>query len=102
MIKEYEGCWGFEFFLDDKSLVVWIERIYLKRNIYYGYFVDFFILDNDFIDIWNNIFLIFMNLVKEGNIKFMCNYKEEILRLKEFEMCFKFVEYYSKKLLVIE
>lgn len=46
----------------DISLFVNIERICLRRNIYYGYVIDFFILNIDFEYIYKDFFLIVMSL----------------------------------------
>lgn len=61
-IKLYINGWGFILFLMDISLFVNIERICLRRNIYYGYVIVFFILNIDFECIYNDFFLIVKSL----------------------------------------
>lgn len=101
-IREHDEYWGFEPRPDDTSLAACIERIHLKRNAYHGHFADFSISDNAFSEIWKNLLSNVTNLMRKTNIKFACNYEQEILRLTKLEMNPNYAEYYSKKLLVIE
>lgn len=101
-IAEHSGNWGFEPPLNDDSLAALIERIHLHRNTYYGHVADFSISNNDFIDIWECLSSIVTNLKKKTNIKFTCNYEEEMETLRKCDMDPTSAQFYIKKLLVLE
>lgn len=101
-IVKHSGNWGFKPLLNDNSLAALIERIHLHRNTYYGHVADFSISNNDFIDIWEGLSSIVTNLKKKTNIKFTCNYEEEMETLKKCDMDPTSAQFYIKKLLVLE
>lgn len=99
-IPEHRLKWGNEPCPTDRSMSANIERIRLIRNKYYGHAKNIGILDSDFLNQWNELFVIVKEL--EAYIGSSTEYQIAVTEIKSCPMDPEAEQNYIDRLNVIE
>lgn len=99
-IPEHRLKWGKKPSPTDRSLSANIERIRLIRNDYYGHVASFSLPDPDFINQWNDLFVIVKEL--ESYIGSSTDHQDAVTRLKSCSMDPEVEQNFIDRLLVVE
>lgn len=99
-IPEHRQKWGKKPSPTDRSVSANIERIRLIRNDYYGHVASFSLPDPDFINQWNDLFVIVKEL--ESYIGSSTDHQDAVTRLKSCSMDPEVEQNFIDRLLVVE
>lgn len=99
-IPEHRLKWGNKPCPTDRSVSANIERIRLIRNDYYGHASNFAIPDPDFINKWNDFFMIVKEL--EAYIGSSTDFQDAVTKLKSCSMDPEVEQNFIDRLLVVE